>query len=93
MLNIRCIWNAIYAGHDSGCWGENYGLKGGKWLADVGSFIIFTVCKTLSKEGLWTYGAYSMYGRGNAHRILVVSPVKKREFGTRRPKWENDINP
>jgi hypothetical protein len=28
--------------------------------------------------------AYSMNGRGNAHRILIVNPEKKREFGTRR---------
>jgi len=28
------------------------------------------------------YEAYSMHGRGNAHRIVIVNPEKKREFGT-----------
>jgi hypothetical protein len=38
-----------------GVGGEYYGLKRGKWLADVGTLINFTVCKTLSKKGCeWT---------------------------------------
>jgi hypothetical protein len=35
--------------------GEYYGLKGGMWVADIGSLIIFTVCKALLKKGCeWT---------------------------------------
>jgi hypothetical protein len=34
-----------------------------------------------------------MRGRGNAHRIVIVNPVKKREFGKCRRKRENNIKP